>query len=670
MAAGKTIAQELMESIALQTRRRLPAYISPSDAVSVQDYSRSPFAEWYVLDTVNLYWPGRTNRSHVYDIFAEYMPHQDSCKTRLDMINFVSENRERYALDCHIVLKMHELNLNAWACRMSYYENGADELAIHAMSEMANVHTIILTRSKPWTTLDSAIQCTSISQLMDLCNVKLVYLGNNEFGRLRKRPANCTNPLVVNLPVFPSPEVPSERELETAESLLMMNQQTECVMELEEPVVSPKAQTSMLPKDHTLFLIDAMEHVIGHPIFEILVLKRLHRKDAMDLICEDPVYSDAMEHIIEKELPPDMQSDNLSQDVMDVLVETNTEYVLITPAVNLQMKNCSVRLTRIDNELSYVPTNKLCNVLNPPHRPHTRSQCAPKPVPSRRRPRRAHTSNSYCEPELTSEEESKPKREKHIPGSLGPSEDRILAQNQQTVQPSQRLPPSKSTSSDSTIESDGAPQASSSPSDAETELYDPESDTEKPKARGRFIITTKKLVKTKKKQCKYCEFVCDSAEALYAHHQKNHKILYCKLCNKAFNNKVTYSRHIKSHGDTGHVCTLCGKRFAYASLLKTHQSVHSDETHKCTHDDCEKSFKNKGDLTRHLKQHTAKMHECPDCNYANADLRNFQSHRFKHSQITQYVCEFCGEEFVFNTQYRRHLNDLKCKPKGSSSPEY
>ena len=111
MSAGKSIAHEMMESIALQTRRRLPSYISPSDAVSVADFSRSSFAERYVLDTVNLYWPGRINRSHVYDVFAEHMPHQDGCKTRLDMINYVSDNRERYEVDCHIVLKMHEVNL-------------------------------------------------------------------------------------------------------------------------------------------------------------------------------------------------------------------------------------------------------------------------------------------------------------------------------------------------------------------------------------------------------------------------------------------------------------------------------------------------------------------------------------------------------------------------------
>ena len=323
--------------------------------------------------------------------------------------------------------------------------------------------------------------------------------------------------------------------------------------------------------------------------------------------------------------------------------------------------------------MSYLPTNKLCNVVTPLHRPHTRSECTPKPVPTRRRPHSAHTNTSYLEPELTSDEEKKPKREKPTSGLSGPSQQRMVAQNQQTVHPAQRLPPSKPTSSDPSTESDGAAQLTSSPSDAETELYVSDNDnvTKSPAPHGRFKITTKTLAKTSKKHCKFCEFVCENAKALFDHHQKNHKILYCKLCNRAFNNKVTYARYMKSHSDTGHVCTLCNKRFAFRSQLKTHQTVHFDETHKCTQDNCDKSFKNKGDLTRHLKQHNSELHECPDCDYKNVDIRNFALHRFKHSQITQYVCEQCGEEFVFNTQYRRHLKTLKCKSeKGSSSPEY
>ena len=67
---------------------------------------------------------------------------------------------------------------------------------------------------------------------------------------------------------------------------------------------------------------------------------------------------------------------------------------------------------------------------------------------------------------------------------------------------------------------------------------------------------------------------------------------------------------------------------------------------KCDRVNCDKSFKNVGDLTRHLKQHTSTKHKCPDCDYENVDLRNFESHRHRHSRITKYYCESCEEEFI------------------------
>ena len=148
------------------------------------------------------------------------------------------------------------------------------------------------------------------------------------------------------------------------------------------------------------------------------------------------------------------------------------------------------------------------------------------------------------------------------------------------------------------------------------------------------------------------------------------KIMYCKICNKVFNNPTTYSHHVKSHTGSGQSCPVCGKLFVYVSQLKKHQSVHSDKRHLCSQEGCSKSFKNLGDLTRHLKQHTSEIHQGPDCDYSHVDICNFESHRFKHLQIKQYTCEFCGEEFVYNTQYQCHIKNFKCKPKGSKSPEY
>ena len=159
---------------------------------------------------------------------------------------------------------------------------------------------------------------------------------------------------------------------------------------------------------------------------------------------------------------------------------------------------------------------------------------------------------------------------------------------------------------------------------------------------------------------------------LTVHHQQKHGILYCDECTKAFNNPTSLLRHKYQHKDLRFHCA-CGASFAFSSQLQTHSVVHRRHaSHHCVYPNCNRSFKNKGDLKRHASEHYDKLHECPDCEYKNSDIRNLESHQLKHSEITKYMCKVCGQGFKYNTQLRRHYNDpKKCKgPQKSTSPEY
>ena len=108
---------------------------------------------------------------------------------------------------------------------MTYWENSAEELALYALSDLMKQHTIVITNTKLWSTVHPDVVLKDIHGLLDVCGVKLLYLGNNKFGRLLCRPQNYDTPVTVNLPVFPRTETPCVREMETACSLLLMNAQ-------------------------------------------------------------------------------------------------------------------------------------------------------------------------------------------------------------------------------------------------------------------------------------------------------------------------------------------------------------------------------------------------------------------------------------------------------------
>ena len=75
---------------------------------------------------------------------------------------------------------MHDTNLNTWGCKMTYWENGADELALYALSDLTKQYTVVITRTKPWSTVHPDVQISDIYQLLDMCSVKLLYSGGSK----------------------------------------------------------------------------------------------------------------------------------------------------------------------------------------------------------------------------------------------------------------------------------------------------------------------------------------------------------------------------------------------------------------------------------------------------------------------------------------------------------
>ena len=161
-----------------------------------------------------------------------------------------------------------------------------------------------------------------------------------------------------------------------------------------------------------------------------------------------------------------------------------------------------------------------------------------------------------------------------------------------------------------------------------------------------------------------CPHRSDSARALTAHHREKHGIVYCRVCKRAFNNPISLRRHEYSHREKKFKCSSCRESFNFNSELKTHLIQHQHRArHLCAFPGCGKLFKNKSDLSRHGKIHTATAIQCPDCEYSSKDQRNFNSHRRSHSKIELYFCNKCDEGFVFNTQKLRHMAQNTCQLK-------
>ena len=101
------------------------------------------------------------------------------------MLTFVAENTTRYEWNAHVLLKMHGIDLASWVKTMTDCLNRGDELAIYALCDMLKRHAFVFTRTKPWTTVDGSIGTLTVPELCMMCDVRLIYFGNNRFGEIK-----------------------------------------------------------------------------------------------------------------------------------------------------------------------------------------------------------------------------------------------------------------------------------------------------------------------------------------------------------------------------------------------------------------------------------------------------------------------------------------------------
>ena len=186
----------------------------------------------------------------------------------------------------------------------------------------------------------------------------------------------------------------------------------------------------------------------------------------------------------------------------------------------------------------------------------------------------------------------------------------------------------------------------------------PTKDSAQPSTSRRGQVHVETRSDNKPIKCQMCEYTCTSVTALSNHHQNDHGILKCDVCGKAFSSKPSLDKHMYAHMNTmNFVCEECGQGFPFKSHLLQHKITHSTEfCFVCNQGSCNKSFKNKGDLTRHVGTHVDKWYFCSHCSYKNKDKRNRDSHSCVHEDEAEecYHCEKCRKRMRFSTQMKGH----------------
>ena len=110
---------------------------------------------------------------------------------------------------------------------------------------------------------------------------------------------------------------------------------------------------------------------------------------------------------------------------------------------------------------------------------------------------------------------------------------------------------------------------------------------------------------------------------------KNGKEIYmCDICNKKYNIKNSFRKHLLTHKKKQFICTKCNSRFSVNSKLKRHLLIHNNiKEFKCPI--CNLAFNLKYNLKVHMRIHTnEKPYICgyPGCFAKFAQQNNLATH--------------------------------------------
>ena len=159
-------------------------------------------------------------------------------------------------------------------------------------------------------------------------------------------------------------------------------------------------------------------------------------------------------------------------------------------------------------------------------------------------------------------------------------------------------------------------------------------------------------------ECPKCYKNFSSSRFLNRHMETDHGkgLFICKDCNKTFNRRIKFQKHICRLEDGTYVnkdtsnkmcCSTCGKTFSSRSNLNKHMVAHGEKQFRCLH--CGKHFHYENYLRDHISSVHLNLHnyQCTDCGKTMKSKTGLIAHvkQFHRGTTTSYTCEICGKIF-------------------------
>ena len=190
---AKSIASTLLDAINAVPYESLIAALLQGAGLSENVFPKTRLAKTYSLDMRRWVDGSFMNPNAMFELFGEFN-NESGMQIRKRMFKFIGITHHRKAEDCDllkdawIALHMQGLSADDWAKNMRKRDTLGDEIALHILCRMFNCHCVVVTSAKMWSTVKTDRPICE-EKLMEMCDLKFLFVEPGVFGELRSKPA-------------------------------------------------------------------------------------------------------------------------------------------------------------------------------------------------------------------------------------------------------------------------------------------------------------------------------------------------------------------------------------------------------------------------------------------------------------------------------------------------
>ena len=190
-----SIAGDMLAAINSVQRKNLITALHKGSGLSEKVFPKTSLSQRFSLDTTRWIDGSYMNPNAMFDMFGEYS-RNSGMVVRKRMLKYMGINKRDGANKSDILLRygyvslaMQGITAQEWADNMQLRDTPGDEIALHTLCKMYDRHCCVYTSANLWTTIENKHHGFTEEEMLEKCDIKLLYIEPGVFGVLHSKPA-------------------------------------------------------------------------------------------------------------------------------------------------------------------------------------------------------------------------------------------------------------------------------------------------------------------------------------------------------------------------------------------------------------------------------------------------------------------------------------------------